>query len=100
MNFIVGRLVKYMNEEEAFWTTAMILEITLPIDYYSNMIGVLIDQKVFFELLKKKLPDVVEHLIKIQFDPSLLAFQWFVCFFTYNLPVEVIFTFFKLISFI
>ena len=43
MNFIVGRLIKYMNEEEAFWTTAMLLETILPIDYYSNMIGVLID---------------------------------------------------------
>ena len=43
MNYIVGRLVKYMNEEEAFWTLTMILETILPIDYYSNMIGVLID---------------------------------------------------------
>lgn len=74
MNFIVGRLLKFMGEEEAFWTTTMILETVLPLDYYSNMIGVLIDQKVFFELLKKKLPDVVEHLSKMHFDPSLLAF--------------------------
>lgn len=74
MNFIVGRLLKFMNEEEAFWTMTMILETILPLDYYSNMIGVLIDQKVFFELLKKKLPDVVEHLTKMNFDPSLLAF--------------------------
>lgn len=63
-----------MNEEEAFWTTTMILETILPLDYYSNMIGVLIDQKVFFELLKKKLPDIVEHLNKLNFDPSLIAF--------------------------
>ena len=91
MNFIVGRLVKLLSEEEAFWVTTMILETILPIDYYSNMIGVLIDQKVFIELLKKKMPEVVEHLVKIQFDPSLLAFQWFVCFFTYNLPQEVSF---------
>lgn len=33
-----------MNEEEAFWTLTMILETILPIDYYSNMVGVLIDQ--------------------------------------------------------
>jgi hypothetical protein len=36
-----------MNEEEAFWTLCMILETILPVDYYSNMIGVLIDQKIF-----------------------------------------------------
>ena len=43
MNFIVGRLLKFMSEEEAFWTLAMIIETILPIDYYSNMVGVLID---------------------------------------------------------
>jgi hypothetical protein len=47
MNFIVGRLLRFMNEEEAFWTLTMLLESILPIDYYSNMIGVLIDQKIF-----------------------------------------------------
>lgn len=44
MNFIVGRLLQFMNEEEAFWTLTMIIETILPIDYYSNMVGVLIDQ--------------------------------------------------------
>ena len=44
MNFIVGRLLQFMNEEEAFWTLTMIIETILPIDYYSNMVGVLVDQ--------------------------------------------------------
>jgi len=43
MNFIVGRLLRFMKEEEAFWTLAMIVETSLPLDYYSNMVGVLID---------------------------------------------------------
>lgn len=43
MNFIVGRLLRFMDEEEAFWTLTMIIETILPLDYYSNMIGVLID---------------------------------------------------------
>ena len=43
MNFIVGRLLRFMKEEEAFWTLAMIVETILPLDYYSNMVGVLID---------------------------------------------------------
>ena len=43
MNFIVGRLLQYMNEEETFWTLAMIIETILPMDYFSNMVGVLID---------------------------------------------------------
>ncbi len=44
MNFIVGRMLKYMSEEEAFWTLTMIIETMLPIDFYSNMVGALIDQ--------------------------------------------------------
>ena len=44
MNFIVGRMIQYMNEEEAFWTLTMILETILPLDFYCNMVGALIDQ--------------------------------------------------------
>ena len=44
MNFIVGRLLQFMSEEESFWTLANLIETVLPIDYYSNMVGVLIDQ--------------------------------------------------------
>ena len=35
-----------MSEEEAFWTLNQIIEKYLPLDYYSNMVGVLVDQKV------------------------------------------------------
>lgn len=46
MNFIAARLLNCMREEEAFWTLTQIVEQYLPLDYYSNMIGVLVDQKV------------------------------------------------------
>jgi hypothetical protein len=44
MNFIAGRLLQYLNEEETFWALCQIIETMLPPDYYSNMVGVLIDQ--------------------------------------------------------
>lgn len=61
MNFIVGRILKVIehyhlkyniqfnektddiDEEETFWIFVMIVESLLPLDYYSNMVGVLID---------------------------------------------------------
>jgi len=43
MNFIVGNLLKYMNEEESFWVFVSICENILPIDYYSDMLGILVD---------------------------------------------------------
>lgn len=68
---------------------ASIIECLLPIDYYSVMIGVLLDQKIFIELIKKFLPNLQSHLKKINLDPSLVSLQWFVCLFSYNLPFQV-----------
>lgn len=50
------------------------VESILPIDYYSNMVGVLIDQKIFYDIFKLKMPDLCNHLQSVGFDPSLLAF--------------------------
>ena len=61
----------------------------MPIDYYSNMVGALIDQKVFRQLLNESLHELCEHLEGLGFDPSLIAFQWFACFFSYNIDNEV-----------
>jgi hypothetical protein len=52
MNFIVGRMIQHMNEEEAFWTLTKILESILPLDFYCNMVGALIDQQVFKRLVE------------------------------------------------
>lgn len=52
----------------------MMVESMLPMDYYSNMVGALIDQRIFYDLFKKNLPDLCAHLESVGFDPSLLAF--------------------------
>ncbi len=62
------------------------VESILPIDYYSNMVGVLVDQRIFYELFRNKIPDLCEHLESVGFDPSLLAFQWLVCLLGYQMP--------------
>ena len=61
MNFILGRLVKYLSEEEAFWVFTMLIESILPLDYYTQMIGVQYDAKIFQELIKEYLPMVHHH---------------------------------------
>lgn len=36
MNFILGRLIKYLRtEEEAFWVFTLLIESVLPIDFYT-----------------------------------------------------------------
>ena len=74
MNFIACRLLKILNEEETFWTMCMVIESILPLDFYTNMVGLLIDQQVFKDLTLKLLPKLAAHLDYIGFDPSLLVF--------------------------
>ena len=78
-----------MDEEETFWALSCLIESILPLDYYSAMIGVLIDQKLFLNLVKSMLPVLRKHLKKLSLDPSLVSLQWFICLFSYNLKPEV-----------
>ena len=43
MNFIGANLLECMDEEDAFWTLTQIIENYLPLEYYSNMLGVVLD---------------------------------------------------------
>ena len=45
-NFVIGRLLQVMTEEETFWTFSSIIENLMPIDYFQNMIGARVDQKI------------------------------------------------------
>ena len=69
----------------------MIIESLLPFDFFALMIGVLIDQKTFMQMVQEKLQNVHDKFAELGFDPSILAFQWFVCLFSYNMPEEVLF---------
>lgn len=52
----------------------MIIETMMPLEYYSNMVGALIDQKVFTQIFEEKFPDLYEHLQTLGCDPSLITF--------------------------
>ncbi len=52
----------------------MLIESILPLDYYSNMVGALLDQKVFNLILEEKLPELSAHLSAIGIEPSVIVF--------------------------
>ena len=59
MNFIIGRISKYVkNNEHGFWLFVHLVEGILPINFYTQLIGVQVDVKVFNILLNEKLPKV------------------------------------------
>ena len=75
MNFVAGRLLQVIeDEEEAFWVLASLIETILPLDYYSIISGVLVDQRIFIELLRRKMPQIVAHLHSVELDLALIAF--------------------------
>jgi hypothetical protein len=88
MNFIAGRLRKFLTEEETFWVFTMIVETYLPFDYFAMMVGVLIDQKMFMRFVQQEFKLMYRKFESLGFDPSILAFQWFVCIFSYSMPEQ------------
>ena len=63
MNYIVGRLIQVVDEEEAFWIFVIIMETYLPIDYMTDgLLGAILDQKVFEHLISYKHPKLIERM--------------------------------------
>ena len=79
-----------MSEEESFWMLANLLESFMPIDYYSKMVGVIVDHNILNALIEDRIPDLYEHLTAAMFDPKMVTFQWLSCLFAYNFSFDVI----------
>jgi hypothetical protein len=87
MNFIVGRLLSVgLSEAEVFWMFTQVVEVYMPPDYYSALLGVQIDVQVFLDLVKVRLPRLAGHLELLGIDVSYYCVQWFVSIFSYSLP--------------
>lgn len=71
---MVGNFLKHLNEQESFWLFVSITENMLPLDYYSDMLGVLVDQKIFEKLLIEKYPKLVQHMQGCGFQVDMIAF--------------------------
>ena len=91
-NFIVGRLLKIsQNEEEVFWIFTQMIESILPLNFYSEMAGLMIDVDILLQLLGKYFPDLIVFLDQnffLDFFKNIM-FQWFVSLFVSNFTLEV-----------
>ena len=82
-NFIVAEfLISGFEENQAFWLFTYVLEVLLPLDYYTSMIGIMVDQRVFLELLRIEFPEIIEKFMQFNLDCSFFTLQWFVCLFS------------------
>lgn len=90
LNYVAALLLLVMKtEEDAFWMLAVLLENVLVSDCYThNLSGCHVEQRVFKDLMAKKLPRIAAHLEHLEFDVSLVATEWFLCLFAKSLPSE------------
>ena len=96
MNFIGGTLLLIMeNEEQAFWVFIQIMERILPITYYSELIGIVVETTLVENILGLYFPDLFKFIIDTNFNIPLRNFihKWMVCLFTQNLSSEMDYTF-------
>ncbi len=89
LNLVVCRLLDFLNEEEAFWVLTRIIEVIIPIDFYTNMLGVLVDQHILKDVLSVKNPKLYKHFMKVGLDPTIPSMQWLVTLFANTMHFEV-----------
>ncbi|XP_020822946.1 LOW QUALITY PROTEIN: TBC1 domain family member 8B [Phascolarctos cinereus] len=87
MNILTSVLLLYAKEEAAFWLLVAVCERMLP-DYFNHrIIGALVDQAVFEELIKEHLPQLTGHMTDMTFFSS-ISLSWFLTLFISVLPIE------------
>jgi hypothetical protein len=77
------------TEEQGFWVFTQLMESLLPINHYTQMIGVQIDVRVFSWCIKEYLPKLWAHFNRYQFDPMFFSLNWFICLFCDKLDQNV-----------
>uniref|UniRef100_A0A8C8SB92 TBC1 domain family member 8 n=1 Tax=Pelusios castaneus TaxID=367368 RepID=A0A8C8SB92_9SAUR len=87
MNILTSVLLLYAKEEEAFWLLVAVCERMLP-DYFNHrVIGAQVDQSVFEELIKERLPELAEHMTDLSTLAS-ISLSWFLTLFLSIMPLE------------
>ena len=54
----------------------------MPLDYYTNLIRVMVDVKMIENFIRIAIPDLWEHFNELNLECSFFLVQWFVCIFT------------------
>eukprot|EP00198_Chlamydomonas_reinhardtii_P012316 XP_001701653.1 RabGAP/TBC protein [Chlamydomonas reinhardtii] len=88
LNFVAGTLLLFLDEEDAFWCLAALLQDILKGYYDVDMMGMQVDQRVFKRLVAEHFPDLSAHMEGLGADVSCVFVTWFLCVFVNFLPIE------------
>ncbi|CAL8267303.1 unnamed protein product [Boreogadus saida] len=84
-------LLVLQDEEDAFWCLVAVVEVIMPLDYYTkNLVASQADQRVLKDFMAEKLPRLAAHLEEHAVDVSLVTFNWFLVGFVESLPSDLL----------
>ncbi|XP_030223759.1 TBC1 domain family member 2A [Gadus morhua] len=84
-------LLVLQDEEDAFWCLVAVVEVIMPLDYYTkNLVASQADQRVLKDFMAEKLPRLAAHLEEHAVDVSLVTFNWFLVCFVESLPSDLL----------
>jgi hypothetical protein len=89
MNYVVGILLLFLNEEETFFAMDRLIGTVLPRDYYAkDLLGAHVDLSVLKSLMHRKMKKMHDFLALHRVDISVICLAWFLCLFVNTLPIE------------
>uniref|UniRef100_A0A6B2LC07 Rab-GAP TBC domain-containing protein n=1 Tax=Arcella intermedia TaxID=1963864 RepID=A0A6B2LC07_9EUKA len=89
MSFIVGILVQYASEVDAFWILVALLKMYNFRGLYISGLPLLKHSLYRFHfLLQKHLPTLYLHFLELRIRPLLYSSEWFSTLFAYNSDIE------------
>ncbi|KAI8882932.1 TBC-domain-containing protein [Backusella circina FSU 941] len=91
MNIITSAMLIYMTEEQTFWTLNALVNQLCPGYYSSSMYGVLLDQMVLEELVRKNIPRMYHHLKEKDIQLSVACLPWFLTLYINSMPLPFAF---------
>lgn len=91
MNFIAGGLLRFMSDNQAFWTLKYVVEELLPATFGPDLCGVRADAEVFVFLASKRLTKLNTHFTTIGFNTKMVVSMWMTALFGGFFPMETTF---------
>jgi hypothetical protein len=90
MNLLAAHLLLFMGEEDAFFLLCAVIEDLNPNVYRRSLVGALVEQQIFDEMVKTLYPRLAKHIATQGFDLSISTTSWWLCLFIGVLSHETV----------